>query len=275
MKYTAKQLGMRHKQGAAKNDQVIEMFLEDSFPKDKKPEWGNKNLRIKKDGSTWMLVNYGTPLLVRKGNKILFNIKKYSTSTSSIQNKIRKIAKDIGVILVEITDESKMASKKGSERIDNQKIAQQLVKIARSLSSEEDEFSCGFAIVTSPENVIADNFQDKFDKEPTNNEWDTINNDITKMENNALRFLKKKLQSANDEGHGSDDSLVGTCWVEWEDKKACKYVWESRQEKDPWNISNEEDRAFFKGVSNLNVVDCYVEFYAFDDDVKEKLEKMF
>jgi len=31
MKYTAKQLGMRHKQGAAKNDQVIEML--NGYPK--------------------------------------------------------------------------------------------------------------------------------------------------------------------------------------------------------------------------------------------------
>jgi hypothetical protein len=96
---------------ATTNEDVIRMFLEDSFPKNKRPVWGTKNLKITKMGPDWGLVNYSTPLLIRKSSgKLLFNAKKYSTTTSTIQKKIRAIMRSLGLRAVEVDDESKMAA---------------------------------------------------------------------------------------------------------------------------------------------------------------------
>jgi hypothetical protein len=68
------------------------MFVNDSFPKDKMPEWGTPNLRISKQPGGWALVNYATPILFRANgsDEIVFNTEKYSVSTSRIQNMIRQ-----------------------------------------------------------------------------------------------------------------------------------------------------------------------------------------
>ena len=87
------------------NEEFIQMFLENSFPKDKMPNWGTENLRIAKDYSGWVLENYGTPLLYRANNDIAvvwFNHDKYSKTTSVIQNKIRYMAQELGVALKEV-----------------------------------------------------------------------------------------------------------------------------------------------------------------------------
>jgi len=77
---------------AATNEQVIELFINDSFPKDKMTSWGTPNLKITKQSNGWALVNYSTPLLYRDADgMVYFNTQKYSVSTSRIQNLIRSI----------------------------------------------------------------------------------------------------------------------------------------------------------------------------------------
>ena len=75
----------------ASNYDVIKMFIDNSFPKNKLPVWGTQNLKITKTLNGWSLVNYATPLLYRKNgeNKIYYNADKYSVSTSKIQNDIK------------------------------------------------------------------------------------------------------------------------------------------------------------------------------------------
>ena len=74
------------------NEDVIRMFINDSFPKDKMPVWGTNNLKITKYPNGWALVNYNTPILYRANgsNVIVFNTKKYSVTTSKIQSQIRR-----------------------------------------------------------------------------------------------------------------------------------------------------------------------------------------
>lgn len=75
---------------ASTNAQVIDMFVNDSFPKDKKPVWGTENLRITKEDNGWSLVNYYTPIMYRANDGTMyFNTDKYSVTTSKIQNYIR------------------------------------------------------------------------------------------------------------------------------------------------------------------------------------------
>jgi predicted RNA-binding protein with TRAM domain len=80
------------------NLDVIQMFIEDSFPKDKRQTWGTTNLKITKIDNGWALRNYNTNLLVRDDSgKIRFNPKKYSVSTTKIQNQIKRILDEKGI----------------------------------------------------------------------------------------------------------------------------------------------------------------------------------
>jgi hypothetical protein len=75
------------------NEDVIRMFISNAFPKDKMPVWGTENLKITKYPNGWALVNYQTPILYRTNDSdtIHFNTKKYSVTTSKIQNQIRSM----------------------------------------------------------------------------------------------------------------------------------------------------------------------------------------
>jgi hypothetical protein len=74
------------------NEDVIRMFISDSFPKDKMPVWGTSNLKITKYPNGWALVNYNTPILYRANGSdtVVFNTHKYSVTTSKIQSQIRR-----------------------------------------------------------------------------------------------------------------------------------------------------------------------------------------
>lgn len=89
------------------NVDVIDMFLSDSFPKDKLPSWGTANLKITKQPKGWVLVNYATPILYRENgsDRVLFNTQKYSPTTSKIQTGIREMARSKDVKLTEVNEE--------------------------------------------------------------------------------------------------------------------------------------------------------------------------
>jgi len=76
------------------NEDVIRMFIDNSFPKDKMPVWGTPNLKITKYPNGWALVNYQTPILYRGNNNpdvVVFNTHNYSVTTKKIQNQIRSM----------------------------------------------------------------------------------------------------------------------------------------------------------------------------------------
>jgi len=80
---------------AASNEQVIEMFAHDSFPKDKRDRWGTEHLTIQKYPGGWALVNYATPIVFRSNTgETFFNTQKYSVTTSKIQTQIRRYLSD-------------------------------------------------------------------------------------------------------------------------------------------------------------------------------------
>lgn len=73
-----------------RNSDVVEMFMTDSFPKNKRQKWGTANKMIEKMGNGWALVNYSTPIVYRSNDgTIYFNTDKYSKTTSKMQNEIR------------------------------------------------------------------------------------------------------------------------------------------------------------------------------------------
>lgn len=91
---------------------VIQMFLEDSYPHSKeeakqmgirnfKTSYGTENLKITQmNGDKWALVNYDTPIVINDNGTFIFNTRKYSQTTSKIQNMIEGRADSLGINLV-------------------------------------------------------------------------------------------------------------------------------------------------------------------------------
>jgi len=92
------------------------------------------------------------------------------------------------------------------------------------------EASAGFEIHIDHQGVIEDNARDQFHNDPearagraglvthtgeiTARGWDLLNDDIGKIENNALAWLRRKFQHVRADGHSGDDSLVGSVWFD-------------------------------------------------------------
>ena len=70
--------------------------------------------------------------------------------------------------------------------------------------------TCGFSIETSSEDVIK---QNAAEKGVTDLDWDKVSEDVQVIESAMLKWLDTMFGSARDEGHGSDDSLIGTLFV--------------------------------------------------------------
>lgn len=89
------------------NMDVINMFMSQSFPIDKKPNWGTQHLRINKERYGWSVINYATPILYRENgsDKVFMNKDKYSVTTSKIQNQMRRSAEENDIKLTEVNEE--------------------------------------------------------------------------------------------------------------------------------------------------------------------------
>jgi len=44
--------------------------------------------------------------------------------------------------------------------------------------------------------------------------WDQLNDDVDRLENNSLAWLRRKFKGVRDEGHGQYDDLIGTLWFD-------------------------------------------------------------
>lgn len=147
------------------------------------------------------------------------------------------------------------------------------LEIVKMIKEDEEELTGGFAINTSSEDIIEQNFSERRGREPNDKEWEQIGKDVMKIESNAVNYLKKVLGNARDEGHDSSGDLLGTFWCDWSNKKGLEMVFAHHEESDPNELSGEEDSALYKGVSKdgLDGVDARLQFFAIDQDDLERL----
>lgn len=83
-------------------------------------------------------------------------------------------------------------------------------------------FSCGFAISTSDEHLIEENYRSKLEEEGkefsgfTDAEVEQLNADSERFETNALAWINENIGQATDQGHGGHEGmeLIGNVWVE-------------------------------------------------------------
>jgi hypothetical protein len=102
------------------------------------------------------------------------------------------------------------------------------------MARKPDEAEAGFAIGTYPQDLIEDNARNKFEDveynpefreetlkagfmddsgEITKTGWDQLNEDVLRIEKNAMRWMKRTFLDARDEGH-DDADLVGSFWYD-------------------------------------------------------------
>ena len=89
------------KGGITKNEQIIEQFLTENTNNELK----NISIHYSTLGDVMLLRNYGTLIAKRKGKKVWVSSKKYSSTTSTIQNAIKRLAEEMGMKVNMITPE--------------------------------------------------------------------------------------------------------------------------------------------------------------------------
>lgn len=123
------------------NDDMIFKFMKKDFPKKGSAKSGN--LEINREPYGWSLINYGTLLAYipdGDGSTLYFNEKKYSQTTSKIQNMIRSAAMDYRMKISNCDPE--MISEIGGMNLSN--IIEKLRELIVWVFTEYDERNYSF-----------------------------------------------------------------------------------------------------------------------------------
>lgn len=152
--------------------------------------------------------------------------------------------------------------------------------LVQEINEKLTTLSCGFAVITTTEaddvedDAVRDKLLTKEDikkKSPAWRKfWDEYSENNLKVERNVEKWLKKTLESARNEGHGSDNELVGSCTFNPYKKKQLEFVMShSRQAEvaDP-----DYETAFYKDVKSDLPMDIKIEFFDISDDAYEAWE---
>lgn len=136
-------------------------------------------------------------------------------------------------------------------------------KVVSAESYEMDKLlaTCGFAIGTSDEATINANAAEK----GVTLDWDKVNADIQVIESKMIKWLDDMFGSARDEGHDSDDDLVGTLFI----YKNLDIVEESIDIQEPLRTGSGTLNIPDLDINYPELIDFSVEFFEL---VKEKVE---
>lgn len=141
----------------------------------------------------------------------------------------------------------------------------------------QDKMSCGFVVGTGSRGLIEDNWEEDHGQIPSDKDWDRIIRNILRIEKDVVSWLGKYLGRARDEGY-VDNNLVGTCWVDWDNRKGLELVYETSdatggEPTDPYDYGCKWDKGVHDDV--VAVVDVTVETFGLKDEDAERLKGMF
>jgi hypothetical protein len=80
-------------------------------------------------------------------------------------------------------------------------------------------YECGFAIMTTSDDMIEENYRERLEEEGkeftgwTDEDSDRITNAAMQLESNAMKYLRKQFSGARDDGHDSYGDLIGAVWL--------------------------------------------------------------
>lgn len=144
--------------------------------------------------------------------------------------------------------------------------------------NEKYGFDCGFAIHTSDEATIQENWEGIFFSKHGHTEnvppidWDVLNKEIMQMETNAIQWLKKHFDSVSDEGHDKYGDLIGTVWMDGSDTKQLRLL-KQHYEDDPVDggMVTVDENMLWKNVNSeySKAVDISITFFNVPENIKE------
>ena len=161
------------------------------------------------------------------------------------------------------------------------------------------ERSGGFAVYTHGEDLIEAAAEERYGRESRDPEdraekvklglvnakgevtkmgWDRINEDVTRLERNAVAWLKKTFGSARDEGHGGHggEELIGTFWFDPSKLDHAENVYEGVNDRIDMSDSSYGGlyRDVWKGVSDFgqSVLGGQVNVFGVDQDALDEVD---
>ena len=131
----------------------------------------------------------------------------------------------------------------------------------------------GFSIQTSDQRTIEENALER-GIELGDEQWETLNHDIERVEDNAMRWLEETLgEGVYPEGH-DDDSLVGSLYINLRDPKAFSMFSAYMTHEEAWNTSSGTLPDPYAGTSELGaLLDVSVELFDYAE-LKADFEQM-
>lgn len=171
-----------------------------------------------------------------------------------------------------------------------------------SRESRSREANAGFSICLSKQDLIEENARDRFaqdgdefEHEPegymmasleagfidengniTEKGWETLIGDMVTLEENAMKWLRRKFHSASDHGHDSFDDLVGAFYFDPENAEHADLVYTGyNNERIDFIDCTYSDlpNSIWRGVSDFGarLLDGQIYFHHVDKDVHERV----
>jgi len=90
-----------------------------------------------------------------------------------------------------------------------------IIEKVKSFIDEDGHIDLAWALGTSDEYMITEYFKEDNDgEEPNDGDWDVINDSIENFESTYRSILEEFVSGGSrNEGHDSDNDLVGSCWA--------------------------------------------------------------
>jgi hypothetical protein len=133
---------------------------------------------------------------------------------------------------------------------------------------EEKNMTAGFAISTSPEDMIEQNAKDS-EIELTKKEWEVLNKDMSKIESNVIKHITNKYHvQIRDEGHDNDSDLIGSIFFKSSNKKAAEYFADHGKDNEDQLAGAAGAVDIFHGVSEIGakIIDVSIYFFNIEEE---------
>jgi hypothetical protein len=161
----------------------------------------------------------------------------------------------------------------------------------------KDEHSAGFNVHTDGQDLVEENARERFgprygdpkdraealrhgwvDKNGniTREGWDILVQDLRRLEDNSVSWLRSKFVSVRDEGHDSYGDLIGAIWFDLDDPEQVHQLDMGLRERVDMSDSSYGDLAHsvWKGVSDFgqSVLGGAINFFDVPKQLAEEIE---
>jgi len=249
LKKKGKKMGRGGSINLGKNEDAVESFLTST----KEGHANRITIHYNEHDKEVLLRQYGTIIAVRKGDKVEITKTKYSSTTSTIQNMIERLAKDKGMDVsrtdkfkdggsIEGDDWKEEALKDLQEEVDVDDL-----EIASYDNDYDDYFQVEggqeyivFKDFDSAERYTVDYVKEQIESEPEIFTPSWLENHVY-VTNTDRRIIAGE-EADNRLDDMSDDDIIRDANMEDEQEKISDAIGEHEEKEEEWNDWNEEDK---------------------------------